>query len=146
MNHQRVSKAYCSCLSIPETRKPYSVENEKFYNPKITKVDISLDGEVSQLYSHGLQSKDMYTSTMNYFGGEGSDVSLGEFFTSKYSLFIDFRSTVDNFLHGTGRQLKNAADGITLHITKNADGNGDIKCYLYVFQDAQINFPKREVF
>ena len=37
----RVSKAYYSCLSIPETRKPYNVENEKFYNPKITKVDIS---------------------------------------------------------------------------------------------------------
>ena len=124
----------------PETRKPYSVENEKFYNPKITKVDISLDGEVSQLYSHGLQSKDMYESALNYFGTEGSNISLGEFFTNKYCLFIDFRSTIDNFLHGSGRRLKNAADGIKLAIVKNADGNGDIKCYLYVFQDAQINF------
>ena len=51
----------------PETRKPYSVENEKFYNPKITKVDISLEGEVHQLYSHGLQAKDMYAKCVELF-------------------------------------------------------------------------------
>ena len=130
----------------PETRKPYNVENEKFYNPKITKVDISLEGEVNQLYSHGLQAKDMYANALNYFGTKGSNVSLGEFFTNKYCLFIDFRPTLDKILHGSGRRLKNAADRITLHITKNADDKGDIKCYLYVFQDAQINFPNGRFF
>ena len=124
----------------PENRKAYNVENEKFYNPKITKVDIDFEAEVRILYSHGLQAKDMYENALNYFGTKNSDVSLGEFFTTKYCLFIDLRSTVDNFLHGTGKRLRNTSTGFTLDIQKNADGDGPIKCYLYIFQDGQVNF------
>ena len=34
------------------------------------------------------------------------DVSLGEYLVNKYALWLDFRMTDENKLHGTGRRLK----------------------------------------
>ena len=122
-------------------RKPYAYSPESFYNPLISKVAITVEGEPNQLYSHGMIPKDMYQKTFDYFSrSSNTAMTLGKFFTSGYSLFIDFRSIGDNFLHGSGKKLKNASDGITLQIEKKADGTGNIKCYLFVLQDGQINF------
>ena len=126
----------------PDKRKKYAYQSETFYNPQISKVNITVEGEPNQLYTHGLEPKDMYNKALNYFGTEHSDVDIDKFLTTDYCLFIDFRSTFDNILHGTGRRLKNTSDGVTLQIEKNADGTGPIKCYLYVLQDAQINFKE----
>ena len=41
-----------------------------------------------------------------------------DYYTDKYGLWLDFRSTDDNMLHGTSRRIENASEGITLAITK----------------------------
>ena len=41
-------------------RKAYSVDPEHFYNPLISKVNITVEGEPNQLYTHGITPKDMY--------------------------------------------------------------------------------------
>ena len=85
--------------------------------------------------------KDMYNRAANYFGKSyNTEMSIGKFFTTGYCLFLDFRSTPDNVLHGSGKRLQNASDGVTLQIDKKADGTGNIKCYVYVLQHAQVNF------
>ena len=38
-----------------------------------------------------------------------------------------------------GRRLENTSEEIRLQITKEARSAGKLSCYLYVFQDAQIN-------
>ena len=124
----------------PDKRKSYDHQSETFYNPLISKVDITVEGEPNQLYSHGLLPKDMYQNALNCFGEEDTDIDVVKFLSSNYCLFIDFRSTIDNILHGTGRRLKNISDGVTLQIQKKTDGTGAIKCYVYVLQDGQINF------
>ena len=58
---------------------------------------------------------------------------------SYYALWLDFRTIDDNRLHGSGRQLENTSEGIRLQITKKAESAGKLSCYLYIFQDAQIN-------
>ena len=52
----------------------------------------------------------------------------------------------DNALHGSGRRLENTSEGIQLRITKKAESAGKLSCYLYVFQDTQINISNAQFF
>ena len=45
----------------------------------------------------------------------------------------------DYRLHCSGRRLESTSEGIRLQITKKAGSAGKLSCYLYIFQDAQIN-------
>ena len=66
-------------------------------------------------------------------------INIASFYTDKYALWLDFRTIDDNRLHGSGRQLENTSEGIRLQITKEAGADSKLSCYLYIFQDAQIN-------
>ena len=67
-----------------------------------------------------------------------ADVNLGEFLTSKYSLWLDLRTSDDDSLHGSGRRIENASEGITIQNTK-AEATGVLNIYLFVVMDAQLN-------
>ena len=67
------------------------------------------------------------------------DVSLGEYLVNKYALWLDFRMTDENFLHGTGRRIENASEGITLLIEKKVETAGALNAYIYLIMDAQLN-------
>ena len=67
------------------------------------------------------------------------DVNLDEFLTSKYSLWLDLRTSNDDSLHGSGRRIENASEGITIQITKKAEETGALNIYLFVVMDAQLN-------
>ncbi|XP_057311106.1 uncharacterized protein LOC130648967 [Hydractinia symbiolongicarpus] len=123
----------------PGKVKAYSGANEVFYNPKIEKISITVEGEPNELYTHAMLPKDHLEQIVNLFGSHDSKV-IGQFFTERYALFVDFRASPDHSLHGSGRPLQRVSDGITLHMTKKADGTtGDIKCYVFLLQDAQLN-------
>ena len=67
------------------------------------------------------------------------DLSLGEHLVNRYALWLDFR-TIDNELHGTGRHIENASEGITLQIEKKAESPaGALNAYIYLIMDAQLN-------
>ena len=61
------------------------------------------------------------------------------YYTDKYAVWLDFRTIDDNRLHGSGRRLENTSEGIRLQITKESGSAFEFSCYLYIFQDAQIN-------
>ena len=68
------------------------------------------------------------------------DASLGEYLVNKYALWLDFRMIDENELHGTGRRIENASEGITLQIEKKAKTlAGTLNAYIYLFIDAQLN-------
>ena len=67
------------------------------------------------------------------------NVNIASYYTDKYALWLDFRTIDDNRLHGSGRRLENTSEGIHLQITKEAGALAKLSCYLYIFQDAQIN-------
>ena len=92
----------------PEMRKPYSVENEKFYNPKITKVDISLEGEVTSIIFAWLAiERHVSQMLLNYFGSDGSDVTLGElFYAPIFPLSLISDQVLDKILHGSGKTVE----------------------------------------
>ena len=90
----------------------------KYYNPKIQKVTITVEGKPYQLYSQGMRSFEQYDEARKYFT-EGKlanevqaqlqlyDVSSGEYLDNKYALWLDFRTIDENEPHGIGRQIGN---------------------------------------
>ena len=68
-----------------------------------------------------------------------ADVNLGEFLTSKYSQWLDLRTSDDDRLHGRGRSIENASEGITIQITTKAEAADALNIYLFVVMDAQLN-------
>ena len=67
------------------------------------------------------------------------NLSLGEYLVNKYALWLDFRTTDENELHGTGRRIENASEGITLQIEIKEQSAGALNAYLYLIMDAQLN-------
>ena len=107
----------------------------KYYNPKIQKVSVIVEGKSNQQYAQGMRSFEQYDEIRKYFA-EGVqrdsnanevqtqlqlyDVSLGEYLVNKYALWLDFRMIDENEQHRTGRRIENASEGITLQIEKKS--------------------------
>ena len=64
---------------------------------------------------------------------------LREYLVNKYVLWLYFRTIDENELHGTGRRIENASEGITLQIDKKAESAGVLNAYIYLIMDAQLN-------
>ena len=58
------------------------------------------------------------------------NVNVGEYLTNKYALWLDFRTIDENFLHGMGRRIENASEGITLQIEKKEESAGPLNAYI----------------
>ena len=67
------------------------------------------------------------------------DLSLGEYLVNKFALWLDFRMIDENELHGTGRCIENASEGITLQIEKKEKSAGALNAYIYLIMNAQLN-------
>ena len=141
-------------LVLFEEEKPFVRDTSKFYNPKIQKVSVIVEGKPNQLYAQGMRSFEQYDEARKYFT-EGMqrdsnanevqkqlqlyDLSLGEYLVNKYALWLDFRMIDENSLHGMGRRIENALEGIILQIEKKAESAGALNAYTYFIMDAQLN-------
>ena len=67
------------------------------------------------------------------------EISLGNCLVNKYALWLDFRMIDKTKLHGTGRRIENASEGITLQVEKKAETAGALSAYIYLIMDAQLN-------
>ena len=147
-------KSLKGILALFEEEGPYARDTSKFYNPKIQKVSVIVEGKPNQLYAQGMRSFEQYDEARKYFA-EGAqrdnsanevqkqlqlyDLSVGEYLTDKYALWLDFRTIDENALHRTGRRIENASEGITLQIEKKAESAGFLNVYIYLIMDAQLN-------
>ena len=132
-------KSLKGILVLFEEEVSYTRDTSKFYNPKIQKVSVIVEGKPNQLYAQGMRSFEQSDEICKYFA-EGKqrnndaneiqkhlqlyDLSLGEYLVNKYTLWLDFRMTDENELHGTGRPIQNASEGITLQIEKKEESAG----------------------
>ena len=147
-------KSLKGILVLFEEEQSYTRDMSKFYNPKIQKVSVIVEGKPNQLYAQGMRSFEQYDEICKYFT-EGKqrdnnaneiqkhlqlyDLSLGEYLVNKYALWLDFRTIDENELHGTGRHIENASEGITLQVEKKAESAGALNAYIYLIMDAQLN-------
>ena len=130
----------------------FSCDTEEFFNLKITKVEMTVEGVPNKLYAQNMEYRQQYDEILKHFaesqlkeaGAIQKDlqlhnVNIASYYTDKYALWLDFRTIDDNRLHGSGRRLENTSEGIRLQITKESGSAGKLSCYLYIFHDAQIN-------
>ena len=103
----------------------FNRETEEFFNPKITKVKVTVEGVPNELYAQNMEYRHQYDEILKHFG-EGRlkeagaiqkdlqlhNVNITSYCTNKYALWLDFRTIDDNKLHGSGRQLENNSEGI----------------------------------
>ena len=101
--------------------------------------------EVSLINAQGMRSFEQYDEIGKYLA-EGSqkdnntnevqehlqlhNVSVGEYLTDRYTLWLNFRTIDENELHGTGRRIENASEGITLQIEKKVESAGALNAYI----------------
>ena len=130
----------------------FSRDTEELFNPKITKVEVTVEGVPNELYAQNIEYRHQYDEILKHFA-EGRlkeagaiqkdlqlhNVNIASYYTDKYAIWLDFRTIDNNRLHGSGRRLENTIEGIRLQITKESGSVGKLSCYLYIFQDAQIN-------
>ena len=129
----RSMKAILMLFENVTAQQPFDRSTEVFYNPKITKVELTIEGIPNQLYSQEMCAYQIRYETRKYFlpGSKRhpevgtvakdlalADVNLGEFLNSKYSLWLDLRESDDDRLHGSGRRIENASEGITIQIAR----------------------------
>ena len=74
-----------------------------------------MEGKPNQLYAQGMRSFEQYDEICKYFANDEYfkndaqaqlqlyDVSLEEYLTDRYALWLDFRIIDENELHGTER-------------------------------------------
>ena len=73
-------------LLFVDKQNNFANENEKFYNPLIKKILTTINGIPHQLYPGGALSRDIFPEAKKYFYKPYSDVTWGEFLTTKFGL------------------------------------------------------------
>ena len=105
----------------------FTRNTEEFFNPKITKVEVTVEEVPNELYAQNMEYRHQYDEIVKHFA-EGQlkeagaiqkdlqlhNVNIALYYTNKYALWLDFRTMDDNRLHGSGRRLENTSEGIRL--------------------------------
>ena len=66
------------------------------------------------------------------------DVCVREYLVNKSALWLEFRTTHENELQGTGTQIGNTAGGIIVLVEKKPELAGALKAYIYLIMDTQL--------
>ena len=96
----------------------FTHDTEEFFNPKIMKVEVTLEWVPNELYAQNMEYRHQYDEIVKHFA-EGRlkeagaiqkdlqlhNINIASYYTNKYALWLDFRTIDDNRLHGLGRQL-----------------------------------------
>ena len=93
--------------------------------------------EICKYFAEGKQKDNNTNEVQKHL--QLHNVSLREYLTDGYALWLDFRMLDENELHGTGRRIENASEGITLQFEKKAESAGTLNAYIYLLMDAQLN-------
>ena len=129
----------------------FGVDTEKYINPKIENIAITVEGQPNEIYANGMKPYHHFSEIKKHFGSGlmknvivgvvmkelcTYDMSVIDYYNDRYGLWIDFRSLENVNMHGTGRKIEN---DISLQIDKQVGSNGNMTMYVYLFMDAQIN-------
>ena len=127
--------------------EPYTAgarDTEKFANPDITSVSITIDGVPNKLYSQKIQGYDLWNEMTRRYGTE---IPPEDFYgDNKFALWVDLKSVNDMDIHGAGYRIVNTRDGIQLEIKRTATtAEGTMNCYVYVISDAQVSIMNQGI-
>ena len=138
----------------------FNQDTEKFFNPQISKIEITVEGQPNQVFSSGMLPAHHFEEIRRLLGGgrlnslESDKVSkelhlhsvrLDAFLHNKYALWIDLRTCDDTTLHGPGRRIENMSQGVSLQMHKPPLKDEEIDVYIYVLSDGQLNIQNERL-
>ena len=106
VNNPSVRSLQSLLLLFLDKRDDFANKNEEFYNPNIKKILVTINGMHHQLFAVGLQAREIYPELKKYFYKENSDVTWEDFLRTKFALWTDKRSRIDNTFHCIGRVVE----------------------------------------
>ena len=134
VNNLSISSLQGLWLLFLDKRDDFANKNKEFYNPSIEKILVIVNRDPHQLFMAGLQVRDIYPELKIFSCKEHSNVTWEEFLTTKFALWIDTRSSIDNTLHGSSREVHK---GMLLQIEQAPEtGSGDLTCHVFSLEDA----------
>ena len=118
---------------------------EKFANPNITNVKITIEGVPNMIYSQGLPRKRIFEEAQRLFEYDMKDpqMKITDFYDDKYALWIDLRSTSSKNSTGDGKRLVQTQSGVLLEIKRTATTK-DLTCHIFILSDAILNIKNGE--
>ncbi|KAL9987391.1 hypothetical protein ACROYT_G001685 [Oculina patagonica] len=126
VNPQRRSMKGILLLFIEQYNKG-ARSSEKYINPDLTKVRITVNGSPNMLYNNGIEGMDIWGEVKRFYMKEKNKtqhMTLQKFYTEdKFGLLIDLRSMADHSMHGSGTRLVNTKDGVQLELERKASGS-----------------------
>ena len=106
-------------LTKERSATKFTCNTEEFFNPRITKVEVTVEGVPNELYAQNMEYCHQYDEIVKHFaegrlkeaGAIQKDLQLHNFniasyYTDKYAFWLDFRTIDDNRPHGSGRRLE----------------------------------------
>ena len=96
-------------------------DSENFSFAGLTKVNVTVEGNLDDLYSEGLAKRDMYDEAWRFFGfssPSGYALSRRKFYTDKFACVVDFRTVDDENVSVSVRRLIGTQAGVLLEIER----------------------------
>ena len=122
--------------------------SEKYINPDITKVSVTVNGSPIKIYNNGIDAKNLWLEISLYFQPKEvpSKMDLIRFYADKkLRLFIDLRSMADTKMHGSGVRLVNTTDSVFLKIYRKVSGSENVKCNVFIISVSQMNIMEKQL-
>ena len=122
--------------------------SEKYINPDITKVSVTVNGSPIKIYNNGIDAKNLWLEISLYFQPKEvpSKMDLIRFYADKkLRLFIDLRSMADTKMHGSGVRLVNTTDSVFLKIYRKVSGSGNVKYNVFIISVSQMNIMEKQL-
>ena len=99
-------------------------DSEEFVFPNLTRVNVTVEGNLNDIYSEGFAKRDMYREAVRFFTNTECEKYLGTNSVSSVS--------------GSGRKLVGTQAGILLEIEIETTTT-DVSCHVFVIADSLIN-------
>jgi len=119
-------------------------DSEKFANPKISSIKLTIDSVPNKLYSGGYKEENQWHEICKYFASEDYKISnemwinvFDYYGQNHFGLWVDLRTTEDNNLHGSGK-IQEAKNNILMEISKKDTGTGKCMMHIFVISDARV--------
>ena len=132
--------------------EPYTAgdkDSEKYINPGLTKVSVTVNGSPNMLYNDGIEGKDFWEEAYRFFKPKNNKkllIDMTKSYTNdNFGLLIDLQFMRDQSLHGSGTRLMNTKDGVQLELERTASGSGEVKCHVFIISDSQMNIMGQQL-
>jgi len=123
-------------------------DSKEFPNPKITCIKFTI-GTPGRVYSRGYKMLHQWDKICRHYvneefkNGHHSYINIFKYYgDNKFALWVDFRATEDNDLHGVSKQ-QHSNQEIKMEIDTINRGDGAYMMHIIVVSDAKIVMKKK---